>query len=89
MVAAVARQRVPVEEAISRPRLHVDGDTVHVEGGWADGVADALADTGYDVVEWPGRNLFFGGAAAVERRSAAVLAAAGDPRRGGHGIVVR
>lgn len=89
VVAAVARQGSPVEEAISRPRLHVDGDTVHVEGGWADGVADALAETGYEVVEWPGRNLFFGGAAAVERRSAAVLAAAGDPRRGGHGIVVR
>ena len=34
------------------------------------------------------RNLFFGGTSAVERRSAATLGAAGDPRRGGHGVVV-
>jgi gamma-glutamyltranspeptidase/glutathione hydrolase len=88
VVAGVARQGVSVEEAIARPRLHVDGSVVHVEGGWADGVAEALADDGYDVVRWDGRNLFFGGASAVERRSAAVLGAAGDPRRGGHGVVV-
>jgi gamma-glutamyltranspeptidase / glutathione hydrolase len=88
VVAAVARQGMPVEEAIARPRLHVDGSTVHVEGGWAEGVAEALADDGYEVVRWDDRNLFFGGASAVERRSATTLGAAGDPRRGGHGVVV-
>ncbi len=88
VVAAVARQGVPVQEAIARPRLHVDGPVVHVEGGWGDGVAQALADDGYEVVEWAGRNLFFGGASAVERRPDASLGAAGDPRRGGHGVVV-
>jgi gamma-glutamyltranspeptidase/glutathione hydrolase len=88
VVAAVARQRIPVEEAIARPRLHVDGDAVHVEGGWADGVAEALAEEGYEVIRWADRNLFFGGASAVERRSSAALGAAGDPRRGGHGVVV-
>jgi gamma-glutamyltranspeptidase/glutathione hydrolase len=88
VVAAVTRHGIPVAEAIARPRLHVDGGTVHLEGGWADGVAESLRDDGYDVVRWDDRNLFFGGASAVERRSATVLGAAGDPRRGGHGVVV-
>ena len=43
---------------------------------------------GWNAVRWAGRNLFFGGVAAVERRADGTLAAAGDPRRGGHGIVV-
>jgi gamma-glutamyltranspeptidase/glutathione hydrolase len=88
VVAAVVRQGLTVEEAIARARLHVDGDRVHVEGGWPDGVAAALAEEGFDVVRWDARNLFFGGASAVERRSATTLGAAGDPRRGGHGVVV-
>ena len=88
VVAAVVRQGLTVEEAIARPRLHVDGDLVHVEGGWADGVAEALMEEGYEVIRWDDRNLFFGGASAVERRSAATLGAAGDPRRGGYGVVV-
>jgi gamma-glutamyltranspeptidase/glutathione hydrolase len=88
VVAGVARQRLPVEEAIARPRLHVDGDVVHVEGGWADGVPEALVDEGYEVVRWGDRNLFFGGTSAVARRSGTTLGASGDPRRGGHGVVV-
>ena len=89
VVAGVVRQGLPVEEAISRPRLHVDGETVHVEGGWPDGVAEALEDDGFDPVIWAGANLFFGGASAVERRRGDVLGAAGDPRRGGFGSIVR
>ena len=88
VVEAVVGQDLRVAEAISRPRLHVDGETAHVEGGWAEGVALALEDEGYDVRRWADRNLFFGGASAVERRPNGLLAAAGDPRRGGHGVVV-
>ena len=89
VVAGVVRQGLAVEEAISRPRLHVDGETVHIEGGWPDGVAEALEDDGFDPVVWAGANLFFGGASAVERRRGDVLGAAGDPRRGGFGCIVR
>jgi gamma-glutamyltranspeptidase / glutathione hydrolase len=89
VVEAVVGQGLPVAEAISRPRLHVDDGTVHVEGGWADDVASALADDGFDVRRWADRNLFFGGVSAVERRPDGTLGAAGDPRRGGHGVVVR
>ena len=89
VVAGVVGHGLPVDEAIARPRLHVDGETVHVEGGWAEVVAAGLADEGYDVRAWADRNLFFGGVSAVERRPNGLLGAAGDPRRGGHGVVAR
>jgi gamma-glutamyltranspeptidase/glutathione hydrolase len=88
VVEAVVGQGLPVADAISRPRLHVDGATAHVEGGWSADVLPALEDDGFDVRRWSDRNLFFGGVSAVERRANGVLGAAGDPRRGGHGIVV-
>ncbi len=88
VVEAVVGHGLPVAEAIARPRLHVDGNTAHVEGGWADAAALALEEDGFDVRRWSGRNLFFGGVSAVERRPDGALGAAGDPRRGGHGVVV-
>jgi gamma-glutamyltranspeptidase / glutathione hydrolase len=88
VIAGVIGQGLPVEEAIDRPRLHVEQDGVHLEGGWALEVASALVDSGHEVVPWAGRNLYFGGVAAVEVVDGGKLAAAGDPRRGGAGTVV-
>lgn len=79
---------LPVDEAIGAPRVHLDDGHVHCEGGADPAELDELERQGYDVVRWRRRNLYFGGAAAVERRPDGTLAAAGDPRRGGHGIVV-
>jgi gamma-glutamyltranspeptidase/glutathione hydrolase len=79
---------LPVDEAITAPRVHLDGGHVHCEGGSDPAELDELERRGYDVVRWRRRNLYFGGAAAVEVRGDGTLAAAGDPRRGGHGIVV-
>ncbi len=87
VVAAAVGHGLPVDEAIDRPRLHVDGDVVHVEGGWSEAAVGLLAEHDFDVRTWAERNLFFGGVSAIERRGA-VLGAAGDPRRGGYGIVV-
>lgn len=80
-----------VREAIERPRVHLDGLDLHVEGGTDPAVADALEDRGYRLVRWPGpaRNLYFGGVSAVGVRHDGALEAAGDPRRGGGGVVVR
>jgi len=80
---------LPVDEAINAPRVHLDDGHVHCEGGSDPAALDELERRGYDVVRWRRRNLYFGGAAAVEMRPDGTLAAAGDPRRGGHGIVVR
>ena len=77
-----------VEEAIDAPRIHVDGEHVHCEGGHEQAELDRLAALGYEVVRWRRRNLFFGGAAAVELGTDGSLAAAGDPRRGGAGVLV-
>ena len=80
-------QGVPLEAAIRAPRLHVDGATLHLEGGWDDDAVAALPG-GWDVVRWEGLNLYFGGVQAVSRASDGALEAAGDPRRGGAGLVV-
>jgi gamma-glutamyltranspeptidase/glutathione hydrolase len=77
-----------VEEAIARPRVHLEEPHVHCEGGADAAELDRLEELGYDVVRWRRQNLYFGGAAAVEMREDGAEAAAGDPRRGGHGIVV-
>ncbi|MDQ3066698.1 MAG: gamma-glutamyltransferase, partial [Actinomycetota bacterium] len=82
-VADAVLRGMPVGEAIDRPRIHVDNDVLHLEGGLTD-----IAPDGWKPVRWAGRNLYFGGVSAVERRPDGTLAAAGDPRRGGYGIVV-
>ena len=82
-VADAVLRGAHVEEAIDRPRIHVEGDVLHLEGGQAE-----LDPEGWQIVRWADRNLYFGGVAAVEHRADGSLAAAGDPRRGGHGIVV-
>jgi gamma-glutamyltranspeptidase/glutathione hydrolase len=89
LVVNVVRHGLSVEEAISAPRVHVDDGHVHCEGGSDQAQLDRLERLGYELVRWRRQNLYFGGAAAVEVREDGSLAAAGDPRRGGHGIVVR
>jgi gamma-glutamyltranspeptidase/glutathione hydrolase len=77
-----------VEEAIDRPRVHLDGNDVHCEGGKDPDQLTRLEEWGYQLVRWRRRNLYFGGAAGVEFREDGSLAAAGDARRGGHGVVI-
>lgn len=77
-----------VGDAIDHPRLHVEDGVVQIEGGWPEETAKRLQQSGQPVNPWAGKNLYFGGVSAVERLSDGRLAAAGDPRRGGHGVVV-
>jgi gamma-glutamyltranspeptidase/glutathione hydrolase len=77
-----------IADAIDHPRLHIEDDVVQIEGGWPDEAAKHLEQAGRKVNRWAARNLYFGGVAGVERRPDGQLAAAGDPRRGGHGVVV-
>ncbi len=76
-----------VSDAIRAPRLHVEGSTLQLEGGWPDDAVAALPED-WDVNRWGDLNLYFGGVQAVQR-TGDVLEAAGDPRRGGIGIVVQ
>ncbi len=77
-----------VDRAIEHPRLHLEDGVVQLEGGWPQDTATQLQQAGHSVNPWGGRNLYFGGVSAVERHRGGELAAAGDPRRGGHGVVV-
>jgi gamma-glutamyltranspeptidase/glutathione hydrolase len=88
IVVNVVRHGMSVEEAIEAPRVHYDDGHVHCEGGYDAEELDRLGARGYELIRWRKLNLYFGGAAAVERLTDGSLAAAGDPRRGGHGIVV-
>jgi gamma-glutamyltranspeptidase/glutathione hydrolase len=88
VVVNVMAHGLGVEQAIVAPRVHFEAPTLHVEGGADPAELDRLAALGWELVRWRGRNLYFGGVSAVERFADGSLAAAGDPRRGGHGIVV-
>lgn len=79
---------LPVARAIDHPRLHLEDGVVQIEGGWTPQTAARLERAGERVNVWAGRNLYFGGVSAVERHPGGRLGAAGDPRRGGHGVVV-
>jgi len=88
IVVNVVGHGLPVEDAIDRPRVHLDEvDVLHCEGGHDQAELDRLEQMGWNVARWRNRNLFFGGAAAVTLDNGE-LAAAGDPRRGGAGVVV-
>jgi gamma-glutamyltranspeptidase/glutathione hydrolase len=88
IIVDVVGHGLPVAEAIGLPRVHLEEPNLHCEGGADAAELDRLESWGYDVVRWRRRNLFFGGAAGVEVRADGSLDAAGDPRRGGHGVVV-
>ena len=88
VVVNVIGHGLGVEEAIERPRVHLEGGELHCEGGHDPAELDRLEAMGWELVRWRRRNLYFGGAAAVEVRPDGSLHAAGDARRGGAGIVV-
>ncbi|MDX1609895.1 MAG: gamma-glutamyltransferase [Halofilum sp. (in: g-proteobacteria)] len=73
---------LPLQEAVNRPRLHVEGRRLEIEGGFEEEVITALAAQWPEHCAWPERNLFFGGAHAVARGPDG-FSGAGDPRRGG------
>jgi gamma-glutamyltranspeptidase/glutathione hydrolase len=88
VIVNVVDHGLGVKDAIDAPRVHLEEDQLHCEGGADVKALDRLAAQGYDLLRWRRRNLYFGGVSGVEVCGDGALAAAGDPRRGGHGIVV-
>ena len=82
VVVNVVAHRQGVAYAIDAPRVHLEGNVLHVEPPLDPGRVP------WDLVRWRAPNLFFGGVSAVERLHDGSLAAAGDPRRGGAGVLV-
>ena len=72
-----------LEQAVTAPRLHLEGNHLNVEVGFPEATLESLNDEWPGVEQWPGANLFFGGVHAVERKENGDFHATGDPRRGG------
>ena len=54
-----------MSEAVSAPRVHVEGDRLDCEGGLDPGQLELLEQGGERLVRFDGLNLYFGGANAV------------------------
>jgi gamma-glutamyltranspeptidase/glutathione hydrolase len=86
---AVVDGGLRAEEAVRRPRIHVEDDVVEAEPGIDPEALDRLEARGWKVRRWGEQNLFFGGVQAVARQpDTGELSGGGDPRRGGVATVV-
>lgn len=74
---------LPLDEAVNRPRVHLDNGVLQCEAGYDPRAVDELEALGYAVNRWPSRSIYFGGAHSVAREPDGRLYAAGDNRRGG------
>ena len=88
-IMGVVDYGLPAQEAVSSPRIHVEGGELDAEPGIDDGALTALEGTDWTVRRWSEQNLFFGGVQAVARNpESGALSGGGDPRRGGAATVV-
>jgi gamma-glutamyltranspeptidase/glutathione hydrolase len=76
--------QMPVEEAVTSPRLHWENGVLNLEPGLhhlVEGRSQFPFDG--DVVRWDQQNMFFGGVHTVLQDDQGTIIAAGDPRRSG------
>jgi gamma-glutamyltranspeptidase/glutathione hydrolase len=88
-ILAIVDHGLPAQEAVSRPRIHVEGREVEAEPGVDEDALAKLELSDWRVRRWAEQNLFFGGVQAVARNpKTGELSGGGDPRRGGAATVV-
>ncbi len=87
VLAGSLEHGLALADALDRPRLHVEGSRLEIEGGFPGDAIAALAARWPDHCAWPERNLFFGGAHAVAAGPRG-FDGAGDPRRGGAASII-
>jgi gamma-glutamyltranspeptidase/glutathione hydrolase len=88
-ILGVVDHGLPAQEAVERPRVHIEGGVVEVEPGVDPEALDALERDGWQVQRFRERNLYFGGVQAVARDpESGALTGGGDPRRGGVAVTV-
>lgn len=86
VVRHVVDGELPLEQAVMKPRIHVEGDAIAVEEtGLPAGVLEAAAAGGGTLTRFQGRHLYFGGVHCAERTADGEFVAMGDPRRSGCG----
>jgi gamma-glutamyltranspeptidase/glutathione hydrolase len=88
-ILGVVDHGLAAQQAVARPRIHVEGRDVDAEPGIEEEELERLEQSGWVVRRWAEQNLFFGGVQAVARTpDTGELSGGGDPRRGGAATVV-
>ncbi len=87
VISRLIDQNMPLEAALTSPRIHYEAGCLSLEGGLPDEVRETLASRVPNLRRWPARNLFFGGVHAVVRDRDR-FDGLGDPRRGGVARIV-
>jgi gamma-glutamyltranspeptidase/glutathione hydrolase len=88
-VLGIIDHRLPSQEAVSKPRIHVEARQVDAEPGVDEEALVRLEEAGWTVRRWAEPNLYFGGVQAVAHDpESGELTGGGDPRRGGVATVV-
>jgi len=72
-----------LEEAVSAPRMHLEGNLLSIEPGFSQAALSSLESAAPSTHLWPEKNLFFGGVHTVSVKPGGSFEGAGDPRRGG------
>lgn len=72
-----------LEEAVTAPRIHLEGDMLSIEVGYSDEALHTFKASAPRTHLWPGKNLFFGGVHSVSVTPSGDFHGVGDPRRGG------
>lgn len=85
LISNVVDHHLALDEAVTAPRLHWDGEHIQLEPGFEQACVDVLKRD-WPVNQWQVQDLYFGGVHSVA--PLAPTRAAGDPRRGGHAIVL-
>jgi gamma-glutamyltranspeptidase/glutathione hydrolase len=88
VLANVLAFDMPIEEAVSAPRLHFEGGRTDVEPGFDEPSLAAVRAVTDHVECWSEQSMFFGGVHAVRRRRPQDFEGAGDLRRGGAAVVL-
>jgi gamma-glutamyltranspeptidase/glutathione hydrolase len=76
-LAGILDERLEIQDAVDRPRLHSTGELVHAEPGFEEEALAAL-EAEYEVRRWSAIHHYFGGVSLIARNGAAA-----DPRRSG------
>lgn len=74
---------LPLDQAVSAPRIHFERGKLSLEGGHEPDVMAEMKHRFTDNQSWDGLNLFFGGTHSLQRDHNGRLSGAADPRRGG------
>ncbi|NET33969.1 MAG: gamma-glutamyltransferase [Cyanothece sp. SIO1E1] len=77
---------MPADEAVNYPRMHWEGNALHLEPGFApNGIETIDAHLKDSLTLWTQQNMFFGGVHVVRVGEDGHITGAGDPRR--HGAI--